>query len=96
MTRNSFQFSEFLKEGNQTLYPFTAASPHYNHQQIERNEQIMGDLIRYIAKTQAKTSKNESHLAEMESRLNHFNMQYIYLSEQSAVLQQRLTVLENK
>ncbi|MFJ7977732.1 hypothetical protein JNUCC23_21150 [Peribacillus sp. JNUCC 23] len=96
MTRNSFQFGNFLKEDNQTIYPFTAAPLHYNHQQIERIEQIMGDLIRYIAKTQAKTSKNESHLAEMESRLNRFNTQYIYLSEQYAVLQQRLIILENK
>ena len=96
MTRKSFQFGEFLKEDNQTINPFTVPSPHCNQQQIERIEQIMGDLIRYIAKTQAKTSKNESHLAEMESRLNRFNMQYIYLSEQYAVLQQRLTILENK
>ncbi|MBA9027848.1 hypothetical protein [Peribacillus huizhouensis] len=96
MTINSLPFSEFLKEDDQTIYPFTTATPHNNHQQIERIEQIMGDLIRYIAKTQAKTSKNESHLTEIESRLNHFTMQYIYLSEQYAVLHQRLAMLENK
>lgn len=65
-------------------------------QRIERVEQITGDLISFIAKTQVKTTNFEYQLVQLEMIAARLETKYKVLIKENAEILQRLEKLEQR
>jgi len=65
-------------------------------QRIERVEQITGDLISFIAKTQVKTTNFEYQLVQLEVIAARLETKYKVLVKENADILQRLEKLEQR
>ncbi|PLT35836.1 hypothetical protein [Bacillus sp. V5-8f] len=79
-------------------YGTTISSAHRttSYKQIDRMEELIGDLIGFIAKTNAKTANGENQLAELEIILARLESQYKYLKKNNDSLLKRMASLEKR
>lgn len=66
-----------------------------SYQQMERVEELVGDLIRFIARTNVKTTNGEHQLAELEFILARLESRYKALQKSNESILVRLANLEN-
>jgi hypothetical protein len=70
-------------------------SPLVNSEQdMQRIEELIGDLIRHVAKTHGKTTDNEFELIQIKLMLSQIEEQNKYLYEHNEKLTERITALE--
>ncbi|MDQ0218475.1 hypothetical protein ELQ35_03745 [Peribacillus cavernae] len=66
------------------------------YQRLEKMEELLGDLIRFIARTNVKTANGETQLAELELILARLEFQYKSLQEKNESILLRLAYLESR
>ncbi|RFU60745.1 hypothetical protein [Peribacillus glennii] len=66
------------------------------YQQIDRMEELIGDLIGFIAKTNAKTALGENQLFELEIIIARLESQYKILQKNNESLLSRIASLEKR
>jgi hypothetical protein len=83
------EYTDVEGRGRSSANPITA------YQRMEKVEELIGDLIRFIARTNAKTTNGENQLAELEFILARLDSQQKTLLAQNESILRRLTNLES-
>lgn len=82
--------------GNHLGKRFSRSNQMASYQQMERVEELVGDLIRFIGKTNVKTTNGENQLAELEFILARLESQYKTLQRRNESILLRLANLERR
>ena len=85
-----------IGEGNHFGNGFSRSNRIASYQQMERVEELVGDLIRFIGKTNVKTTNGENQLAELEFILARLESQYKTLQRRNESILLRVANLERR